>query len=151
MNRHTKLNILWQSLLVAMLMTFCNTLSAEETDRQRADELNRQVDLLMGRLQATRDTFTYFNTLRQAVETALQCDYYDGMPNAKGKVDPKYRHINSKRLSPIGTRLIDAGIYYYSHRRNEQNRQLKPFEKHHLHLVNANSQALNFFIKAKDE
>ena len=64
MNRHTKLNILWQSLLVAMLMTFCNTLSAEETDRQRADELNRQVDLLMGRLQATRDTFTYFNTLR---------------------------------------------------------------------------------------
>ena len=44
MNRHTKLNILWQSLLVAMLMTFCNTLSAEETDRQRADELNRQVD-----------------------------------------------------------------------------------------------------------
>ena len=47
MNRHTKLNILWRSLLVAMLMAFCNTLSAEETDRQRADELNRQVDLLM--------------------------------------------------------------------------------------------------------
>lgn len=120
MNRHTKRNILWRSLLVAMLMAFCNTLSAEDADWQRADELNRQVDLLMGRLQTTRDTFTYFSTLRQAVETALQCDYYDGMPNAKGKVAPKYRHINSKRLSPIGTRLIDAGIYYYSHRRNEE-------------------------------
>lgn len=120
MNRHTTHNILWRSLLVAMLTAICNTLAAEENDRQRAEQLNRQVDLLMGRLQTTRDTFAYFSTLQQAVETALQCDYYDGMPNTKGKVDPAYRHVNSKRLAPICTRLIDAGIYYYGHRRNEE-------------------------------
>lgn len=111
-------NTRWRTFLVVMLLAITAPLAAEENGHEHAAELNKRVDVLLSRLDATRDTFTYYNTLKLAVETALQCDFYDRMPNEKGKVDVKYRHNNSKRLAPLRARLIDAGMYYYDHQRN---------------------------------
>lgn len=120
MVRTIKYNTLWRTTLVIFLLMLSMPLVAEENERERAEQLNKQVDVLMARLQATRDTFTYFSTLRQTVETALLCDYYDGMPNARGKISTKYRHGNSKRLAPLRVKLIDAGMYFYGHQRAKE-------------------------------
>ncbi len=118
MMKHMTINAWLRTFLVAMLLAIPTLLAAEENGRERAAALNKQVDVLLSRLDATRDTFTYYNTLKQVVEAALQCDLYDRTPNDKGKVDLKYRHNNSKRLAPLRARLIDAGMYYYDHHRN---------------------------------
>lgn len=120
MTKHKAINSLRMAFLILTLLVSIKPADAEESAQERAAALNRQVDVLLSRLDATRDTFTYYNMLEQAVEAALQCDQYDRLPNSKGKVAIKFRHSNSKRLAPLRSRLIDAGMYYYGHHRNEE-------------------------------
>lgn len=120
MKKPSTYNIRSRILFVAMMLLFCLHASAEESRHTNAEKLNQQVELLMKNLYSTNDTSTYYNILQQVVKTVLQCDYYDGMPNEKGKVVPKFRHMNSRRLQPMRTKLIDAGMYYYSHGRNNE-------------------------------
>lgn len=118
--KHMTINTCWRTFLILMMLAITTPLAAEENGQERAAALNKQVDVLLARLKATRDTFTYYNMLQQAMEKALQCDLYDRMPNGKGKVALKFRHNNSKRLAPLRARLIDAGTYYYGLHRNEE-------------------------------
>jgi len=120
MIKHKAINTLRIAFLVLILLASVIPAGAEENAQERAAALNRQVDALLSRLDATTDTFTYYNTLEQAVKVALQCDQYDRLPNSKGKVTIKFRHGNSKRLAPLRPRLIDACMYYYGHHRNEE-------------------------------
>lgn len=94
--------------------------AADDNNEVVAEQLNRQVDALLTRLQQTTDSVTYYTTLQNVMETALRCDDYDARPNEKGKVKLRFRHDNSKRLSPLRQKLIDAGMFFYGHRNNDK-------------------------------
>lgn len=120
MKRLSTYHLFFRLLFIGMVSGFCLQVAADEDNRSNAEKLNQQAVLLLGQLHAARDTSLFYSTLQKVVEATLQCDYYDGMPNEKGKIAPKFRHANSKRLSPLRTKLIDAGMYYYSYGRNEE-------------------------------
>lgn len=118
MMKQMTFNTRWRRLLVLMLLTITAPLAAKENGQERAALLNKQVEVLLSQMDATRDTFSYYNMLEQTMKLALQCDRYDRTPNSKGKVALKFRHHNSKRLAPLMAKLIDAGMYYHGQHRN---------------------------------
>lgn len=120
MMKHMTFLTRWQTFLVLLMLSIATSQAAEEDCPERAMALNKEVDVLLSRLVVARDTSTYYYILKRTMETALQCDQYDRMPNNKGKVNLKYRRNNSKRLAPLRARLIDAGMYYYHHHRSKE-------------------------------
>ena len=47
--------------------------------------------------------------LKNALIDAAECDKYDNMPNAKGKVSPKFHKSNQTALWPLRINLVTAG------------------------------------------
>lgn len=62
------------------------------------------------------DTLALGNSAIAAVEAALKCDEFDILPNAKGKVKPRFRTANQGRLKNIGGSLVQAGLNAYNHK-----------------------------------
>lgn len=89
------------------------------SNRDKAKALDKQVDFLFEQLYATTDSALFYDVLSKLVKNALACDYYDRKPDAKGRVRIKYREKNKQRLAPIIPKLIDAGMYDYRHRQNQ--------------------------------
>lgn len=50
-----------------------------------------------------------YTSLTKALNDAIECDKYDQMPNAKGKVAPKFHKKNQAALWPLRVHLINAG------------------------------------------
>lgn len=50
-----------------------------------------------------------YTSLTKALNDAAECDKYDQMPNAKGKVAPKFHKKNQNALWGLRTHLINAG------------------------------------------
>lgn len=55
------------------------------------------------------DTEGLYAALTKALDDAMTCDKYDQMPNAKGKVAPKFHKKNQNALWPLRIHLINAG------------------------------------------
>ena len=55
------------------------------------------------------DTLGLYNAVNQAIKDAMECDKYDQMPNAKGKVKARFREANAARLYSLRPHLINAG------------------------------------------
>ena len=107
-------------LLFVFVLCFATTsLGKDLSNRDKAKALDKQVDILFGKLHATTDSVAYYEVLESLVKNALLCDYYDRMPDKKGRVNPRYREKNKQRLSPVIPKIIDAGMYEYRRRRNE--------------------------------
>ena len=102
--------------------------SSSLTDEDKAKAYNKVVDLALEKFnkeydvemknQVTKGNDPYDKDgMYQAAETALQaaidCDTYDNMPNAKGKIKPKYGKNNANRLLQARQSLINAGQTYY--------------------------------------
>lgn len=64
--------------------------------------------------QEPYDTVGYNNALIQALKYGFECEKYDQLPNAKGKVKPKFRKSNSDRLQAVRTQLINVGLDAYN-------------------------------------
>ena len=45
-----------------------------------------------------------------ALVNAMECDKYDVLPNAKGKVKPNFHEKNLQRLNPLRIDIINAGV-----------------------------------------
>lgn len=98
-------------------------------NEQKAKAYNHLVDLSMKKVNAESaiinanlvatqmkqgdvhpfDTIGYYDGIYNALVNALECDKYDNMPNAKGKVKPKYHSANQNRLYTLRPNLINAG------------------------------------------
>lgn len=59
------------------------------------------------------DTSKYLNLIYSLYESALICDSLDVLPNAKGKVDIKYRDSNQQRILQFRKNLSTADKYFY--------------------------------------
>ena len=54
------------------------------------------------------DTVGYNKAICTALKDAMECDKYDNMPNAKGKIAPKFHKKNQETLWPLRVNLINA-------------------------------------------
>ena len=100
-------------------------------DEERAKSWNKVVDLALAKFnkeqevmltnQVTKKDDPYdkdgmYEAARVALESALECEKYDQLPNAKGKIKPKFHKSNQDRLTSARTALINAGQDYYNNK-----------------------------------
>lgn len=112
----------------AALNSAVGSMNAEE----KAKAYNKLVDLSLDRFnkeqnikltnQVTHKEDPYdkkamYESAFNALKNAAECDKFDQMPNAKGKVAPKFRKKNAERLLAARTELINGGQELY----NEKN------------------------------
>lgn len=55
------------------------------------------------------DTLGYYEAAYNALVNAIECDKYDNMPDAKGKVKPKFRESNLNPVAGARVQLVNAG------------------------------------------
>lgn len=55
------------------------------------------------------DTIGLYNAVYTAMKDAIECDKYDNMPNAKGKISPKFHKANQEGMWNYRVHLINAG------------------------------------------
>lgn len=55
------------------------------------------------------DTVGYYEAAYNALVNAIECDKYDHMPDAKGKVKPKFREKNLEPVANARVQLVNAG------------------------------------------
>ena len=114
----TKRCIIFSFLL---LCTLFSPPCVGQNARRTAKTMNAEIDGLLQELSAVKqDTAAYYKGVVQLMKDAVICDYFDSKPDKKGKSSPRYRMTNGKRLSPYLSVLVDAGMYEYSRRKNEE-------------------------------
>ena len=99
-------------------------------DEERAAAYNKLVDLAMEKVSketgtmaenqaatqlgtgkvAPVDTLGLADAICNALSAAIECNKYDQLPNAKGKVKPQYDKKNAERLWPVRSHLVNIGM-----------------------------------------
>ena len=122
-----------------------SNLSQLANNEEKAKAYNKLVDLAMQKVskeqavidknmlsqqlkqgeQQQYDTVGYFDALYHAINAGIEADKYDMMPNAKGKVKPKFHKANQNRLYNLRPQLINAG--QDAGTKNDQQGALKNF------------------------
>jgi hypothetical protein len=86
-----------------------------------AQRLNVEVDSMFLSMPAIdNDTLLYYDNVVKLMKTAVLCDFFDSKSDSKGRIKLRYRHENSKRLEKFLMPLVDAGMYKYNRRKNEE-------------------------------
>lgn len=106
-------------ITIWMLGTWLNLCAQRMDYRKEAENLNYQVNFLIGQLESTTDSVYYYNTLQKTISTALQCAEYDSRANKGGKIKNKYFQQLKHEVVPLREHLIDGACYYYRHSRGE--------------------------------
>lgn len=70
------------------------------------------------------DEVTMNTSIYEAFNAFLKSDEFDGMPNEKGKVKPKFRQEVSKAYYAQRPNLINAGQYFYSQKNPEMAKKI---------------------------
>lgn len=84
-------------------------LSMKKVDAEMAVISGNQVKASLGQQADPVDNAGLYASLTAALKDAMECDKYDNLPNAKGKVAPKFHKTNSVKLWPLRVNLINAG------------------------------------------
>lgn len=98
-------------------------------DEERAEAYNKLVDLALEKVsketgviaqnqaavqlgtgkEEAYDTLGLAESICNAINAAIECNKYDQLPNAKGKVKPQYAEKNPQRIWPVRNHLINIG------------------------------------------
>ena len=98
-------------------------------DEERAEAYNKLVDLAMEKVgketgtiaqnqaavqlgtgkEEAYDTLGLADAICNAIASAIECNKYDQLPNAKGKVKPQYDEKNAQRIWAVRTHLVNIG------------------------------------------
>ncbi len=85
-------------------------LSFDKFNKENAVAVEVQTLEQMGqKSNKTYDKQGMYNGLLNGLNNALECDKYDQLPNAKGKVAPKFRKKNADRIWPNRIQFVIAG------------------------------------------
>ena len=78
---------------------------------------DNQKALVMKTEQKAYDTAAYYNSAYNAVKAAIECDKFDGQPDAKGKVKILYRdnELRTQKLTQARIELVNAGQWVDGH------------------------------------
>ena len=73
--------------------------------------LENQTSVQMGQADKVKpyDTLGLANAICQSIELAAECNKYDQLPNAKGKVAPKFAEKNAQRVWINRVHLVNIG------------------------------------------
>lgn len=85
-------------------------LSFDKFNKENAVAVEAQTLEQMGqKSNKTYDKQGMYDALLNGLNNALECDKYDQLPNAKGKVAPKFRKKNANRIWPNRIQFVIAG------------------------------------------
>ena len=84
-------------------------LSMQKVNKENSTIVENQALQQMGQQAKPVDMQGFYTSLTNALNAAQECDKYDQMPNAKGKVAPKFHKKNQATLWTLRTQLINAG------------------------------------------
>lgn len=84
-------------------------LSMQKVNKENSVIVENQALQQMGQQTKPVDMQGFYTSLTNALNAAQECDKYDQMPNAKGKVSPKFHKKNQATLWTFRTQLINAG------------------------------------------
>ena len=84
-------------------------LAMEKFDKEGAAQLQGTALAQTGGKAEPFDTVGYYEAAYNALVNAIECDKYDNMPDAKGKVKPKYHEANVTRVGNARIQLVNAG------------------------------------------
>lgn len=70
---------------------------------------NNQLAKVQHKDEVPFDTIGYYDAIYKAISAAVECDKYDQMPNAKGKIRAKFQKNNANRLANYRLQLINGG------------------------------------------
>ena len=84
-------------------------LSMQKVNKENSTIVENQALQQMGQQAKPVDMQGFYTSLTNALNAAQECDKYDQMPNAKGKVSPKFHKKNQAPLWTFRTQLINAG------------------------------------------
>ena len=84
-------------------------LSMQKVNKENSTIVENQALQQMGQQAKPVDMQGFYTSLTNALNAAQECDKYDQMPNAKGKVAPKFHKKNQATLWTFRTQLINAG------------------------------------------
>ena len=84
-------------------------LSMQKVNKENSTIVENQALQQMGQQAKPVDMQGFYTSLTNALNAAQECDKYDQMPNAKGKVSPKFHKKNQATLWTLRTQLINAG------------------------------------------
>lgn len=68
-----------------------------------------QLAAQMGGKAKDYDTLGLANAICDAIENAIECDKYDQMPDAKGRVKPEFAEKNAARIWAVRPNLVNIG------------------------------------------
>ena len=69
---------------------------------------NQMAAMGQGKVKAY-DTLGLADNICNAIQAALECDKFDQLPDAKGKVKPKFDEKNAQRIWAVRTHLVNIG------------------------------------------
>lgn len=84
-------------------------LSMQKVNKENSTIVENQALQQMGQQAKPVDMQGFYTSLTNALNAAQECDKYDHMPNAKGKVSPKFHKKNQVTLWTLRPQLINAG------------------------------------------
>lgn len=84
-------------------------LSMQKVNKENSTIVENQALQQMGQQAKPVDMQGFYTSLTNALNAAQECDKYDQMPNAKGKVSPKFHKKNQATLWTFRPQLINAG------------------------------------------
>ena len=111
-----------------------SSLSSLANDAEKAKAYNKLVDLAYEKFKKEDDTRITNQALQKndpidtegmieaginALNYAMECDKYDILPDAKGKVKPAFQKKNQDRLQGVRNGLLNAGFNYANDNKNE--------------------------------
>ena len=87
-------------------------LSMNKITKETATIAENQVGMQMGRAAneiVPYDTLGLVDAICDAIYDAIECNKYDQLPNAKGKVAPKFAEKNAARIWGVRSHLVNMG------------------------------------------
>ena len=84
-------------------------LALEKYDKESDVSMKNEANKQLGQAVVPFDTLGMYNAAYDALMSAIECDKYDNMPDAKGKVKPKFHEELIQKIPNVRIQLVNAG------------------------------------------
>ena len=84
-------------------------LALEKYDKESELSMKNEANKQLGQGTVPFDTLGMYNAAYDALMNAIECDKYDNMPDAKGKVKPKFHEELLQKIPNVRIQLVNAG------------------------------------------
>jgi tetratricopeptide (TPR) repeat protein len=84
-------------------------LALEKHDKESELSMKNEANKQLGQGVVPIDSLGMYNAAYDALMSAIECDKYDNMPDAKGKVKPKFHEELLQKIPNVRIQLVNAG------------------------------------------